>query len=146
MEAWSSQEAPWGEPNFEATVWQEAHDALLKENALLKSKVERLTQELLEARKTYELDYQLYLLREKTKDEEHRKTPFGLGRSGVGFDKVFEKVTSTYNRQRGWSKTSGFTGSPKSQVAPGMILVGDDEGEDPELAAQLLKLLEDGIK
>ena len=146
MNPWSnSPENGWAE-NVEADVWRNAHDALMKENARLKAQVERLTQELLEARKQYDLDYQLFLLREKAKDDEHRKTPFGQGRSGMGFNKIFEKVTSTYNRQRGWTKTSGFTGSPKTQVPPGMILVGDDEEDDPELAAQLLKLLEENKK
>lgn len=146
METWNCEDNTLWPVNTEAEIYRESFEAAQKEIALLKRKVEILTQQLMEARKMYDLDYQLFLLRENKVQEEFRKTPCGSGRTGVGFQAIFEKVTSTYERQRKWSKTTGFTGSPLASDS-GKVVVGDpDEEDDPEMEAHLMRLLEEGRK
>lgn len=144
--AWSSDDNLFFLEDTEAKLWRESFEAAQKENELLKRQVEELKQQLMEAKKMYDLDYQLFLLRENKAQEQFRRTPCGSGRTGVGFQAIFEKVTSTYERQRKWSKTTGFTGSPVAADS-GKVVVGDpDEEDDPEMEAHLMRLLEEGRK
>lgn len=147
METWSCEDNTLWPVNTDAEIYRESFEAAQKEIALLKRKVEILTQQLMEARKMYDLDYQLFLLRENKVQEEFRKTPCGSGRTGVGFQAIFEKVTSTYERQRKWCQTPGFTGSPVAAADSGKVMVGgSDEEDDPEMEAHLMRLLEEGRK
>lgn len=115
--------------------------ALMEEVARLKREVEYLKDSLDKARHHHELDYQLWLLRDKDALKLRSETPTGSP-TCKGYAAVAKAITSTYQKRRTpWAKhvINQLSAPEPSQME------NEESDEDPELASTLLRLMEEGI-
>jgi hypothetical protein len=128
------------------TFYRDKFNEAEAERKRLVRQVEFLRDQVLKAQKQHDLDYQLWLLREKDKDKE-KGSPRTLtpslcgGRLGDGYVKVATTITGSYQRQPSWSKKVVKALSSPTIPDP---MEEDECDSDPEMAATLLRLLEEG--
>jgi hypothetical protein len=116
--------------DFEAEFYRTKAAQLAIENDRLKKQVAHLEEKLLMAQKHHELDYQLWLLREKNAPRPRPDWP-----SGNGYKAVAEKVSSSFQRK------------PKTRKpTPEPVMVEDPESEDFEIMQTLRHLYDESIR
>jgi len=112
------------------------------ERKRLERHVEFLSDQLQKVQRLHDLDYQLWLLREKDNGTPRRTPSICGGRSGDGYVKVATAITGNYQRHRPWSKKVVQALNTTNTTTPEQTAEAEDS--DPELAATLLRLLEEG--
>lgn len=120
-------------------------DSYRKKNLELEEEVRRMKREieyykdaLDKARHHHELDYQLWLLRDKDALKLRSETPISSP-TCKGYKAVAQAITSTYQKRRTpWAK------HVITQLSNAEPMENEESEDDPELASTLLRLMEEG--
>lgn len=121
------------EEDWKVAMYREENAKLKLEVRKLQTQVEFLRECLQKAQHDHDLDYQLFLLRDKTKSPP-RLPVFPVGN---GYEAVAEKVASSLQRAK---KPRGKQKSPRPTTPP------EGPDSDPELAATLSRLLAESTR